>query len=84
MRMLVIALVLWLRVIVPSIAAENQPAPSDPDTLSDKLDRGNGVIVPPATGDSEIETTVPEPNPGTTKVIPPPGTPGGNQTIQPK
>ena len=54
------------------------------ESLSKQLDRDKGVITPPDIGDTEIETTVPDPNPGTTKVIPPPGTPGGDQTIQPK
>ena len=54
------------------------------DNLSDELDRSKGVIHPPPTGDAEIETTVPNPNPGTLKVIPPPGTPGGDQSVEPK
>jgi len=64
----------------------DQTAPSDSqgENLSEQLDRNKGVITPPATGDSEIYTEAPNPNPGTTPVIPPPGTPGGDQSIVPK
>ena len=46
----------------------------------------SGVIQPPATGrvDPGIHTTVPDPRPNTTPVIPPPGSPGGNPQIQPR
>lgn len=53
-------------------------------TLSDKLEKSDGVIRPPANMDPEITVPAPVPNPGTTPVIPPPGTPGGNPTIEPK
>ncbi len=43
-----------------------------------------GVIEPPMQVDPGIQTTVPEPRPGTTPVIPPPGTPGGDPTIVPR
>lgn len=66
------------------------PAPSTPGqgTSPDRsapLPR-SGVIQPPATGrvDPGIQTTVPDPRPNTTPVIPPPGTPGGNPQIQPR
>jgi hypothetical protein len=52
--------------------------------LSEQLDRSKGVIHPPPTGDAEIETTVPNPDSGTLKVIPPPGTPGGDESVEPK
>lgn len=60
------------------------PSDSQGENLSEQLDRNKGVITPPATGDSEIYTEAPNPNPGTTPVIPPPGTPGGDQSIEPK
>ncbi len=60
------------------------PSDSQGENLSEQLDRNKGVITPPATGDSEIYTEAPNPNPGTTLVIPPPGTPGGDQSIVPK
>jgi hypothetical protein len=52
-------------------------------SLSDELSRSGGVVQPPATGDQGV---VPPPKAGhqSTPVIPPPGTPGGNQEIQPK
>ena len=52
--------------------------------LSDKLDRTDGVIRPPANIAPEMSVRPPVPNPGTTRVIPPPGSPGGDQTIEPK
>jgi hypothetical protein len=55
--------------------------PSSPN-LSDKLADSKGVICPPAGVDPEIR--VPPPGGGELKVIPPPGTPGGDQDVQPK
>lgn len=52
--------------------------------LSEKLDRTDGVIRPPADIAPDMTVRPPVPDPGTTRVIPPPGTPGGNQTIEPK
>ena len=53
-------------------------------TLSDKLEATDGVIRPPGNIDPGITAPAPVPNPGTTPVIPPPGSPGGNQAVQPK
>lgn len=59
--------------------------PSAPGaTLSDKLEKTGGVIKPPTGIDPGITAPAPVPNPGTTPVIPPPGSPGGNPTVQPK
>jgi hypothetical protein len=66
----------------PKTETEGQAPPSE--DLSKRLDRTDGVIRPPQTIDPEIHAPVPEPNPGTTPVIPPPGTPGGDQSIEPK
>jgi hypothetical protein len=64
---------------------QHQTDPERPnDDLSHKLDQGKGVLKPPPTGDEEIYTDAPDPNPGTTPVIPPPGTPGGDQSVNPK
>jgi hypothetical protein len=54
-----------------------------PGSLSHELNRSGGVIHPPATGDQGV---VPPPNQGIsrTPVIPPPGSPGGNPSVQPK
>lgn len=71
-----------------------QSAPRDPrapaeerrsdETLSDRLDRNNGVLHPPAGVDPKITVPAPDPNPHSTPVIPPPGTPGGNPSVVPK
>jgi hypothetical protein len=50
--------------------------------LSDKLARSNGVICPPEHADSEIKA--PTPPGGAMPVIPPPGSPGGDGSVQPK
>jgi hypothetical protein len=50
--------------------------------LSDKLADSKGVICPPAGVDRDIN--VPPPGGGELKVIPPPGSPGGNPNVQPK
>jgi hypothetical protein len=52
------------------------------EPLSERLNESGGVIRP-------YENTAPDiairpADPGTTRVIPPPGTPGGDQAIQPK
>ncbi len=69
-------------------------APQDPrataqdrrqgETLSERLDRNSGVIQPPAGVDPGIAVPAPDPHPNSTTVIPPPGTPGGNPSVQPK
>ena len=51
------------------------------DTASDKLARTDGVICPP---NVDPEIRVPPPAVGTTPVIPPPGSPGGDPSIRPK
>jgi hypothetical protein len=50
--------------------------------LSNKLARSGGVICPPEHIDPEIKQ--PTPPGGPMPVIPPPGSPGGDQSIQPK
>lgn len=51
-------------------------------TLSDQLAQTKGVICPPAGVDPEMHQTAPQG--GAMKVIPPPGSPGGNPNVQPK
>jgi hypothetical protein len=59
--------------------------PSTGESLSEKLDKSGGVIKPPAGVDPEIHLPAKDPTVGSTMpVIPPPGSPGGNQNIQPK
>ena len=50
-------------------------------TLSEKLDQTAGVICPP---DIDPAIKAPTPNSGKTPVIPPPGSPGGDPSVQPK
>jgi hypothetical protein len=52
-------------------------------SLSDELSRSGGVMQPPSTGDQGV-VAPPKAGPQSTPVIPPPGTPGGNQEVQPK
>jgi hypothetical protein len=54
---------------------------TDAGNLSDKLARNDGVICPP---NVDTEMTAPPPGGGRTPIIPPPGSPGGDQSIQPK
>lgn len=53
-------------------------------TLSDKLEQTDGVIRPPTTATPDMTVPAPVPNPGTTPVIPPPGSPGGDRRVDPK
>src|SRR3712207_5748191 len=74
--------------------SENMPAekiePNAPsvtgstNTLSEKLEQTDGVIRPPATATPDMTVPAPVPNPGTTPVIPAPGSPGGTQQVDPK
>lgn len=52
------------------------------ETLSERLDRTDGVIRPP----SELtpDNTIRPSDTGTTPVIRPPGSPGGNPNVEPK
>jgi hypothetical protein len=51
-------------------------------SLSDQLARSDGVICPPEKVDPAIKAPTPEG--GAMPVIPPPGSPGGDQSVQPK
>jgi hypothetical protein len=52
------------------------------EPLSDKLAQSRGVICPPAGIDREMQ--VRPPGGGAVKVIPPPGTPGGDSRVEPR
>ena|SRR5215211_6397870 len=80
---------------VPAQQNPETRAPQDPrstgsdarpgETLSDRLERTQGVIRPPASIAPDMpQARPPAPDPGTTPVIPPPGTPGGNPQVEPK
>lgn len=53
-----------------------------PDNLTETLAQSGGVICPPAAVDPEMK--LPTPEAGNTPVIRPPGSPGGDPSIQPK
>ncbi len=53
------------------------------ETLSERLNRSEGVIKPPATAAPDMRVPAPVPDPGTTPVIPPPGT-SPSDPLQPK
>ena len=52
-------------------------------SLSERLGRSGGVIQPPAQVDPEIHVQPPATD-NKMPVIPPPGTPGGDQSVKPK
>ena len=62
----------------PKSCASNSGGSGD---LSNKLSQSNGVICPP---DIDQGMKAPTPDTGKMPVLPPPGSPGGNQNIQPK
>lgn len=68
----------------PPGAGANPPAVGRDSnrTLSDQLADSKGVICPPAGVDPGMQQRPAEG--GTMKVIPPPGSPGGNPSVQPK
>jgi hypothetical protein len=68
------------RQIVPEAASPRSGSSDEP--LSDKLQRQDGVLRPPAGIDPEI--TQKPPAEGKTPVIRPPGTPSGDQGVDPK
>lgn len=65
----------------PGTAPNAKEAPGE--TLTEKLDRNEGVIKPPPVGDPDIVMPPPDTN-AKIKVIPPPGEPGGDPNVQPK
>jgi hypothetical protein len=68
------------RQTVPEAPSPGSGGSAEP--LSEKLDRQHGVIRPPAGIDPGMTQTPPAV--GKMPVIPPPGTPGGEQGVQPK
>lgn len=52
------------------------------EPLGERLAKTDGVLCPPAGVDPDMHA--PAPDTGTTPVIPPPGSPGGNPTVRPK
>jgi hypothetical protein len=68
--------------IPEKIKPEDPSSTGSTGTLSDKLEQSDGVIKPPSNISPDM--SIPAPDTGTTPVIPPPGSPGGNQNVEPK
>jgi len=65
-----------------AVAPEGQTTGQARQPLGEKLAQSDGVLCPPAGVDPEMRA--PTPDAGKTPVIPPPGSPGGDQTLRPK
>ena len=65
------------------IAPPDRAAAPGNTTLSDRLSQQQGTLKPPPV-DPAIQVPVPARGQGTMPVIPPPGTPGGDQRVVPK
>jgi len=82
------------KTIAEKIAPPQKGRPDRPDAgasgagqgepLGQKLGRTDGVIRPPETVDPHVQVAPPVPEPGTTRVIPPPGSPGNPSPVRPK
>jgi hypothetical protein len=82
---LIAAMLLVTSIIVGRVSAADDKACSRQErankTLSEKLDQTACVICPP---DIDPAIEAPTPTPGKMPVIPPPGSPGGDPSVQPK
>jgi len=67
----------------PSSPADQDKAGNPGQSPSEKLSQQKGVLHPPPTGDHAVIQPPPGEKPNKS-VIPPPGTPGGDQSVQPK
>ncbi len=65
---------------VPEASQDQKPG----QTLSGQLKQSDGVIHPHPSADTEAVRPTPPTGPNSTPVIPPPGSPGGDQTVRPK
>ena len=59
-------------------------SPDAGGSLSDELSRSGGVITPPQGVDPGMVQPPPDAGTARTPVIPPPGSPGGDPSVQPK
>jgi len=66
--------------------AQEQPKPILPpgDSTSERLKNADGVVKPPENVDPQIKTIPPKPEPNSTPVIPPPGTPQNRPDLDPR
>jgi hypothetical protein len=71
---------------IPEVVAPHDPSTTGSTgsggTLSDKLEKSDGVIKPPPNAGSGM--VIKPPVTGTMPVIPPPGSPGGNPRVDPR
>jgi hypothetical protein len=79
---------LWiiLSVMATSAGAQELPKPVLPpgDSTSERLKNAEGVVKPPENIDPQIKAIPPKPEPNSTPVIPPPGTPENRPDLVPK
>jgi len=68
----------------PKARAPASQGAAQGESLSNQLQRSEGVIQPQPGIDPGIDVPAPNPNPGTTPVIPPPGSPGNPSDVRPK
>lgn len=68
----------------PKAPAPAAPGATQGESLSNQLQRNDGVIKPQTGMDPAINVPAPNPNAGTMPVIPPPGTPGNPSNVTPK
>ncbi|QUS38520.1 hypothetical protein RPMA_06485 [Tardiphaga alba] len=54
------------------------------ENLGDKLAKSDGVLCPPSNVDPAMRAPAPKSDSSNTPVIPPPGSPGGDQSVRPK
>jgi len=60
----------------------SQPEQGNCTSSNEQLSQSNGVLCPPSNVDPQM--TSPPPGGGNMRIIRPPGTPGGDQNVQPK
>jgi hypothetical protein len=72
--------------VTPGDPAGNQTIPEKDQSRPQDMPKGkkDGVITPPLDVDPGISNPAPVPEPNSTPVIPPPGTPGGPPAPEPK
>lgn len=67
-----------------SVPERKSPGGNANEPLGDRLNRTDGVVRPPENIDPKVQVPAPVPDPGTTRVIPPPGSPGNPSPVRPK
>jgi hypothetical protein len=83
LQLVIFAVVAASPMVALAQTTPSSPAPDKAPTLSEKLNKTDGVITPPPSGDTEM--TQPTPNVGTMPVIPPQAvTPPGQAPGEPK